>query len=517
MGIKHKQSRTTYRAYTAVLSEIWNEQKPLAKLFHTAGSGHIYDSGTNKIFACNTLVFELLQSLYAVGVESAVQSFLAKHGYEAFLQAAEDIIKTIKDENILQMKKASQFGMSDHFKDIKDILCNTVQSIDLEITQECNLRCVYCIYQHDFTEKRNFAPATMSLDVAQKAIRFLKSHCSKTDLVAVGFYGGEPLLRIGFIKKCVAYAKEILGNQKIQFHLTTNATLVTPEIATFLLENGFSILLSLDGPEHFHDQYRKDKSGNGSYENTIKGIKILSEKYGEIQKGSISLNVVYTPPYSGNKINAIDGFLKGLEWLPDVSVIITYPTEGSIPRSFLSRLNLNQDKDLNQWSLEQYRNGYAKSPQMAKGIVEKKFAKLMQRPVFNEPVDISPLNGCCLPGQRKNFISPDGTIRVCEKISTHAPSIGHVDTGFNFEAIKQVYIDGYAEESIDDCSKCWGLRLCDLCYVSAFGESGDFDLKKKKKFCGFKLQSLERLLQNFVAIMEENPGGLNYLSQYDLK
>ena len=76
-----------------------------------------------------------------------------------------------------------------------------------------------------------------------------------------------------------------------------------------------------------------------------------------------------------------------------------------------------------------------------------------------------------MPGQRKNFIDVDGHIHICERISTHAPAIGHVDTGFDFETIKKVYIDNYAEKSLKDCSGCWGLRLCDICYYLAFNES----------------------------------------------
>jgi len=46
------------------------------------------------------------------------------------------------------------------------------------------------------------------------------------------------------------------------------------------------------------------------------------------------------------------------------------------------------------------------------------------------------LNGCCVPGHRKNYIAVDGSIHVCEKISTQSPAIGHVDTGFDYETLK---------------------------------------------------------------------------------
>jgi uncharacterized protein len=177
---------------------------------------------------------------------------------------------------------------------------------------------------------------------------------------------------------------------------------------------------------------------------------------------------------------------------------------------------LKQDKDLTQWAFEKYRQDYDKSNAMIKGIIEKKFAKLLQRPVFDKLVGECYLNGCCVPGQRKNLISHDGTIRICEKISTYAPAIGHVESGFDFEKLKKVFVDEYAKESIEDCSKCWGSRLCDLCYVASFNEKGAFDLKRKRRYCGSMLKSLERSIRDFVTLQEENPEGLDYLYQYEL-
>jgi uncharacterized protein len=127
------------------------------------------------------------------------------------------------------------------------------------------------------------------------------------------------------------------------------------------------------------------------------------------------------------------------------------------------------------------------------------------------------LNGCCVPGHRKNYIDVDGNIHVCEKISTDAPAIGHVQHGYDFEKIQKVYIDDYAGKSISDCSRCWGLGLCDVCYITAYNKNGEFDLKRKRRKCTFMLKSLELLLSNFITLMEENPERLDYLYQYELK
>src|SRR5207237_766312 len=52
----------------------------------------------------------------------------------------------------------------------------------------------------------------------------------------------------------------------IDFSLTTNATLLTPEIIAFLSENHIGVTVSMDGPKEMHDQLRVFANGRGSYD-----------------------------------------------------------------------------------------------------------------------------------------------------------------------------------------------------------------------------------------------------------
>jgi uncharacterized protein len=332
----------------------------------------------------------------------------------------------------------------------------------------------------------------------------------------IGFYGGEPLMRFSFIKDCVDYSRKIIKGKELKFNMTTNAVLVTPEIAEYLFNEGFSILVSLDGPKEIHDRYRIDKNGKGSFDRTINGLKILADKHREIKKGMISVNVVYTPPYSEEKINLINDFIKELTWLPVVNARTNYPSPHSIPIDMVSEEDLKQDKTIMQWAFEKYKTGFENSALMVKGQIEKTFAKFIQRSVLNEPFDSFYFNGCCLPGHRKIHITTDGSIQICEKISTDSPSIGNVYSGFDFDTIEKVYIREYAEKSIEICSGCWGIRFCSVCYIQAFNEKGKFDIDSKNMTCHSNLQSLENSLKNFAALMGENPGKLDYLYQYEI-
>lgn len=508
---------TAKQGYLRFFEDLFHDGLPLARLIRTKSGFYLYDTGTNRILDCGQRVFALLNDLLGSPIHEAVEAFIAEYGEPAFLEAAREIKEAVDSVNILKAKQATQFGLSDHFGDVEAILNTSVQAVCLEITEECNLRCAYCIYHDHFKEKRNYGRKAMSLDVALKAIDFLKAHSSQCDQVFVGFYGGEPLMRFPFIKSCVDYAWDVMGDRDIVFNVTTNATLVTPEIAEYLFEKGFSVLVSLDGPEPVHDRYRLDKSGKGSYQKTVKGLKLLAEKFKQIKKGQLSINAVYAPPYSAEKIDAINDHIKSFDWLPEVPVRVEYITEGSLPPDFVPEKDLLEDKNINRWAFERYRPNVTHADPMVKKAIEKKFATLMQRPVLEEPLDCYSLNGCCLPGQRKNYITTGGDIHICEKMPTKAPAIGNVFSGFDMETIKRVYVDGYAKESIKTCSRCWAIRLCDLCYIAAFDGEGQMDLKRKTRYCLSKVSDLENTLAELATLIEENPGGLKHLYDYDIQ
>jgi len=155
---------------------------------------------------------------------------------------------------------------------IEDILKNCMRTITLQVTQNCNLRCKYCVYSGSY-ENRIHTNKRMSFETAQKAIDFLHDHSSLSAAVSIGFYGGEPLLEIDLIKKCVDYAKKIFDGKDLSFTMTTNATLLTETIMDFLVENNFYVTISFDGPQKIQDKNRVLADGkHGSFNIVIKNV-----------------------------------------------------------------------------------------------------------------------------------------------------------------------------------------------------------------------------------------------------
>ena len=124
----------------------------------------------------------------------------------------------------------------------------------LAATHACNLACEYCFVRNYYPEQGGM----MTIETARRAVDLL----SPKQSIAVGFFGGEPLLNWDLIAGVTAYVKEVAARHGVDrnLHVTTNALLLDDERIRFLNENGFSLIVSLDGPEELHNRMRPAKN-----------------------------------------------------------------------------------------------------------------------------------------------------------------------------------------------------------------------------------------------------------------
>lgn len=508
--------------YKEFLFQLWGKGKPLCALFSTSNKSYLYDSGTNKIFKCENIEYDLLDCLLtSTDFQCGFDKFISLHSKEQADTAISTLAESINKNNILKLAHIQSFSLSHDPSFVIDKVYNELGMLLLEVTQECNLRCKYCIYDENFSEKRNHCSIHMTRDIAIKSIDHLR-HCSKRcNDVSIGFYGGEPLLRFNLIKEIVSYAKKTLSEKKLNFSITTNGTLINDVIANFLFREDFGVLVSLDGPEEIHDLWRTDKSNKGSFERTFAGLKRLALRYGDKFK-KIGLSIVYAPPYSEQKINKIYEFISSFEWLPkDMKIVITYPHEGSLSRLYNCngeiKGNRAYDFSLSNWARNKFFDDYEKGiphDPLSSSIMEIKLARLVQRPVLDYPVDASHLNGCCIPGSRKLFITAKGEMKLCERIGI-SPDIGNVFEGINPEIIKDKYIIEYSNQSIKDCSHCWLIRLCPICYQQAF-YNNKIDMQIKELYCELHRRGTIKDLSDYCSLIEIYEHGLDYLLEWKI-
>src|SRR5262249_36937741 len=85
------------------------------------------------------------------------------------------------------------------------------------------------------------------------------------------------LLNFPVLKKTIDYARRRAAEvgKEVDFSLTTNATLLKPEIIEFLAENHVGVTISIDGPREVQDKFRVFNNGAGIHEIRAPKIKDL--------------------------------------------------------------------------------------------------------------------------------------------------------------------------------------------------------------------------------------------------
>jgi uncharacterized protein len=141
----------------------------------------------------------------------------------------------------------------------------------------CNLNCEYCFY---LEKQALFSPGEqyrMSDDVLSVFVtNYITSQ--PTPIVEFVWQGGEPtLLGIDFFKRVIEIQKPFSGKKTITNSLQTNGTLLTDEWCDFLRRNKFMVGISLDGPKDVHDRYRRDRKDNSTFDQVMRGLKLLQE------------------------------------------------------------------------------------------------------------------------------------------------------------------------------------------------------------------------------------------------
>ena len=144
------------------------------------------------------------------------------------------------------------------------------------VSSDCNLSCEYCFYS---SKGEELYPAIQVHRMNSKVLRELISQLMvlSWDRASFCWQGGEPTLAgLDFYKEVLKYQSLFsIPGQIVENSLQTNGTLIDERWARFLAEHNFLVGVSLDGPPEFHDYYRKDRSGNPSYERVMRGIEWL--------------------------------------------------------------------------------------------------------------------------------------------------------------------------------------------------------------------------------------------------
>ena len=165
---------------------------------------YMYDTYTNRILMVSKSLFVGLSNIEKFGISNPC-SLSDKKSCDA--------IQALITKGMLKSDFIS-FIERDETAYIADLVNNGVNDVSLQITQNCNFKCRYCMFANESNIDRRHQNVNMTWDVARRSIDFVYTHSIDCKFINMAFYGGEPLLNFKTIKQVVDYCDKLFISKK---------------------------------------------------------------------------------------------------------------------------------------------------------------------------------------------------------------------------------------------------------------------------------------------------------------
>jgi len=387
-----------------------------------------------------------------------------------------------------------------------------MKDLVLNITENCNLRCKYCIFGKSYPSVKGYSKRFMKREIALRAIKYFLERV-KNNIPTISFYGGEPMLRFNDIIAIIDTVKNKIYKKKLFFIIDTNATLLNEEKIKKLVKRGVGIQISLDGPSQVHDFNRVNKNNKGTFQKVYGLIKYIYKEFPIYYKEKVYFQITLTPLIDLKEVYKFftsELFTNNVIHITflDMQEYNTYMKKyGSESRENIFKKSIKELKD-------QFMN------KLSKGIKPDNFLwqlfgqRLMDIHLLlgrQSKSNAIPLNGNCLPGLRKLYVDVEGKFYPCEKVLEKL-CIGSLKEGINIKKIYDI-LKEYEAGSLN-CKFCFARELCKICFSSVVNRNGKIDGNRKQNFCKEEKRIIARAFIEYAKIMERNLHALDFLKNY---
>ena len=358
----------------------------------------------------------------------------------------------------------------------------------LNINTGCNLSCSYC-YKEDLevpAQGKRLDRATALAGVDQ----LLRESRGQQRLQLV-FFGGEPLTNLPLIRDVVAYAETATEGtgQRIDFSLTTNATLLKEDTIDFLDAHRFGITVSIDGPKETHDRHRRSVGGRGTYDLVAKRVETLLARYRSRPVGARvtlargSTDIVGIHRHLREELGFFEvGFAPATS--PDDARFALEAEELERVFTGMKTLGLHYRDE----ALRNRNNGFANLHQLM--------------------TDLALGHSRALPcGAGAGLLALDhaGDFHLCHRFTgSDFPTLGNVEEGVDRQQLG-VFLERAAEPDPRGCSTCRVRNLCSGgCYHESYSRYGD-PLNPTWHYCDLLRDWIDFGIGVFAEISRDNP------------
>jgi uncharacterized protein len=297
----------------------------------------------------------------------------------------------------------------------------------------CNLACDYC-----YIDKSD---SVMSLSTAERIIQFIFDNARPSDTLDIGFFGGEPLLEFGLLKRIVELIMDhgSFNPEKARLSVTSNGTILNDEIVKYLSEKQISLCVSCDGPPAAQDRFRHFPNGEGTSTIVEKNLKRALEAM-----PFTSVNAVYSPETLRFLPETVSYFLSlGLRKIylsPNISARWTQK-EAALLSSVYSAV------------AEQYINANNSGRSAFISLIDSKISLLTQG-------GYKPAERCKM-GKGEYAFGPSGNVYPCERLIGFDDGKTHCLGNIHSELSSNKMCQGVSSTSTNsECAEC---TLKDYC------------------------------------------------------
>ncbi|WP_171720778.1 radical SAM/SPASM domain-containing protein [Paenibacillus phytohabitans] len=162
----------------------------------------------------------------------------------------------------------------------------------LNITNECNLNCVYC-YANGGTYQSD--KGVMQREVLEQALSIFFNRYNNIGVIQL--FGGEPTLNLNAIAYVGAYIEQKLQNKEIDYKpvlcLTTNGMCSSEKFIDLVNRYDIKLTVSIDGPRSVTNQTRLANTGAGVADILEDNIQKLRARTGQPQSAEVTFTQLH--------------------------------------------------------------------------------------------------------------------------------------------------------------------------------------------------------------------------------
>ena len=410
--------------------------------FEASGQQFLYLVPSAAVFALDECSSALVDTLRTAPRDPDA---LVRHLAPRF--GTEEVVDTIAE--LRRVRAIGEVARTEPTPKILPLKPVPLQTLVVNVTNQCNLSCTYCYeYGEDkiVDTENGKQPKFMTAETARASVDFALRESRESPTAHITFFGGETLMNFPVLKSTIAYARQRAAEvgKEIDFSLTTNATLLKPDVIEFLAENRVGVTISIDGPEDLQNRFRVFKNGTGSYDIAAPKIKALLARHRSRPIGARvtltrqTLDVTRIYRHLAEDI----GF-----WEVGFAPVTTAPSRDyAISGGGFDEL-LGQFRALAheylQASLENRHHGFSN--------VRETLQEIHQGHAKAYP---------CGAGIGLMGVATDGDVALCHRFAgSEAHKFGTVHDGVSWER-QQDFLDTHHIANKTDCQTCWARPIC---------------------------------------------------------